>query len=209
MKKPADAEIHPLLRERWSPRAFDPKRPVPAQAMARILQAAGWAPSCFGEEPWAFVVADRHASPNDFKAALGCLAPPNAAWAQNAAVLVAVFVEANFRHNGKPNALAEYDAGAAAMSLVLQAEAEGLRAHQMAGFNKGSAHAAFDSPEEFFCRAFVALGHQAAPDSLQDDGLKARELAPRQRRPLPEFVFAGKWGRQLVFAQGRRGIRSD
>ncbi len=51
--------INDLAARRWSPRAFDAKRSVtPAQKMA-LIEAARWAPSCFGEEPWRFLTWDR------------------------------------------------------------------------------------------------------------------------------------------------------
>ena len=43
--------------------------------------------------------------------------------------------------------------------------------------------------------AAVALGsfgdHKDLPEPLQQ-----RELEPRERKPMSEFVFAGKWGQQ-------------
>ena len=54
-----EAEILPLLAERWSPRAFDAQRPVAVDDLRTCLEAARWAPSCFGDEPWRFIICDR------------------------------------------------------------------------------------------------------------------------------------------------------
>jgi hypothetical protein len=39
----------------------------------------------------------------------------------------------------------------------------------------------------------LAIGYAADPDSLPEK-LKERDLAPRPRKPLAEFVFGGEWG---------------
>ena len=56
MKKPAPTEydVHELIRERWSPRAFA-DRPVPAEILCQLLEAARWAASSFNEQPWAYL----------------------------------------------------------------------------------------------------------------------------------------------------------
>jgi hypothetical protein len=41
--------------------------------------------------------------------------------------------------------------------------------------------------------AAIALGYPGDPQSLPEK-LRQRELAPRERKPLTEFVFAGRWG---------------
>ena len=38
-----------------------------------------------------------------------------------------------------------------------------------------------------------AIGYKADPAKLPD-ALKERDLTPRQRKPLSQFVFTGKWG---------------
>ena len=60
MKKPAASAhpIHELIRERWSPRAFLDK-PVEAEKLLSVLEAARWAPSSSNEQPWYFLVARR------------------------------------------------------------------------------------------------------------------------------------------------------
>jgi hypothetical protein len=38
----------------------------------------------------------------------------------------------------------------------------------------------------------MAIGYKVDPAKLPD-ALKERDLAPRQRKPLSEFVFTGQW----------------
>lgn len=196
MKKPAAVQtpIAPLLAQRWSPRAFDETRDIDSKIVDSLCEAARWSPSCFGAQPWFFVVCDRGRDRAAWEKAVDCLAPANAVWARRAALLVAVCAAKNFAHNGKPNRHFAYDSGAAAFALVLQAESAGLRAHQMAGFDGEKARAAFSIPAECECLAFVAVGWQAKPEILEDDGLQARETAARERKPLAENFFRGAWG---------------
>ena len=43
-------------------------------------------------------------------------------------------------------------------------------------------------------------GYQGDPMRLPDN-LKERDLTPRQRKPLSQFVFAGKWGNPSELVQ--------
>ena len=56
---PTSTPIHELLTRRWSPRAFDPTRPVSREQLKVLLEAGRWAPSCNGDEPWRYLVWDR------------------------------------------------------------------------------------------------------------------------------------------------------
>lgn len=74
-----DPPIHELLAQRWSPRAIDPGRPVPDEAIRALLEAARVAPSSFNEQPWRFLVFDGR-DPEALERARSCLAAGNA-WA--------------------------------------------------------------------------------------------------------------------------------
>lgn len=53
--------IDDLLARRWSPRAFDAARHVSREQLKALLEAARWAPSCNGDEPYRYLVWDRDA----------------------------------------------------------------------------------------------------------------------------------------------------
>ena len=196
MEKPAATSrpIHDLLARRWSPRAFDSARTISRDTLTALLEAARWAPSSFGEEPWAFVVCPRD-DEESWEKAKAALVEGNRGWAQNAALLILVCANPHFSKNGKPNSNYAYDTGAAAISLVFQAEAMGLRAHQMSGFDANRAREFFHVPDEFECLAMIAVGCQSAAESLPEGRLREAESAPRSRRPLAEKFFAGEWGK--------------
>ncbi len=127
--------INDLAARRWSPRAFDASRGVlPAQVTA-LLEAARWAPSCNGDEPWRFLLWERARDPQGWQLAFDCLSENNRKWVKNVPLLLLSCAGSMFGHNGKPDRWAQHDTGMAALSLALEAVAQGLAAHQMGGFD--------------------------------------------------------------------------
>jgi nitroreductase len=188
--------IHDLLARRWSPRAIDPKRHVARDHVIVMLEAARWAPSCNGDEPWRYLAWDRFGNPDGWQRAWDCLAPGNQYWVQNAPVLLASFADSRFRDD-KPNRWGQHDTGAASENLCLQGTALGLVVHQMGGFDKDKLAAAFEVPEQFTPMAMIAVGHPGDPAVLSDKHRLA-EAAPRQRQPFGELFFDGAWGKALA-----------
>jgi len=137
IKKTIDtsASIHPIMADRYSGVSFDPERPLSLDQLRSLAEAARWAPSCFGDEPWRFLICSKQHDPAAWQKAYDSLMPGNQAWCINVPVLVLVCTDTLFKHNGNPNPFAPYDSGAAAMSMVLQATALGLMAHQMGGYS--------------------------------------------------------------------------
>jgi nitroreductase len=78
------------------------------------------------------------------------------------------------------------------MSLVLEAVALGLNAHQMGGFDAERLTATFGVPERFTPMAVIAVGFPGAPQDLPEE-FQERELAERNRRPLTDIAFSGRW----------------
>lgn len=183
-------KIHELLSARWSPRAFA-DRPVEDDKLRSLFEAARWAPSCYNDQPWRFVLTRRGVDAGHAKL-LECLVPANQAWAATAPVLVLTVASQTFRHNGQPNRWAWYDAGLAVGSLLAQATALGLVAHQMAGFDAEAARAALHVPSGNDVVAVTALGYLGHP-SVLPPGVEEKAQDKRERRALHEFVFSGDW----------------
>src|SRR5260221_10854621 len=141
---PAEASIHELIRNRWSPRAFSEKL-VPPAVLRSLFEAARWAPSSNNEQPWTFLAASRDDEEN-FDKVLGTLVEFNAGWARHAAALAIAVSKLHFA-NGTPNRNAFYDTGAASVLLTIEAVAQGLVTHQMAGFDPHKAKEVFSIPE--------------------------------------------------------------
>jgi nitroreductase len=194
MQKPAITQqaIHELLANRWSGRAYDAAQSVSKEQVVSLLEAARWAPSCFGDQPWRYVVCNKAENIQAWQAAFDCLVPGNQSWAVDAPVLLLICADTLFGHNDKPNKWAAYDTGAATENLCLQATALGLMAHQMGGFDADKARTTFNVPERYQILAMVTVGYQVAVESLSGE-VKERELAARSRKPLDELFFNGVW----------------
>jgi nitroreductase len=200
MQKPApsDFPVHDLIRERWSPRAFADK-PVPHDVLRSIFEAARWAPSSNNEQPWAYIVATKDDKEN-FEKMLSVLVEFNAGWAKSAPVLALAVARLTFAKNNTPNRNAQYDTGAASALLSVEATAHGLAVHQMAGFDPEKARQVFGIPPGWEPIAALAIGYSGDPASLPPP-LKDREIGPRTRKPIAEFVMAGQWGHTAPFAR--------
>lgn len=195
MKKPAITQvpIHELIANRWSGRAYDARKPVTRAQVIALLEAARWAPSCYGDQPWRFVVWNKDEDAVAWQAAFDALSPGNQGWVRHAPLLLLVCADSLFTHNGQPNRWAQYDTGAAAENLCLQAEALGLMAHQMGGFDAEAIRGVAAVPAQFTPMAMISVGYPADPATLVGEAAE-RELAPRKRRALGELCFAGHWG---------------
>jgi nitroreductase len=195
MKSPKEATpdhpIQEILVRRWSPYAYS-DRPVSKVDLISLFEAARWAPSSYNEQPWSYVVATKD-EPEQFERVLSCLVEPNQVWAKAAPVLALGCTSLRFTLNGKPNPAAVHDLGLAAGSLCAEATARGLYVHQMIGILPDMARAVFRIPEGVQPVTGLAIGYAADP-SAAPEKFRERDLAPRTRKPLAQFVFGGEWG---------------
>ena len=98
-----------------------------------------------------------------------------------------------FALNNKPNAAAVHDLGLASATLTLEATNRGLFVHQMIGILPDRAREVYRIPEGIQPLTGLAIGYAADPGALPEK-YRERDLAPRTRKPLAEFVFGGVWG---------------
>lgn len=199
MQKPATTQvpIHDIIANRWSGRAYDASKPVSQAHIISLLEAARWAPSCYGDQPWRFIVWDKNQDAAAWQQAFECIVPGNQAWAKDAPVFILICADTLFSQNQKPNRWGAYDTGAAAVSLCLQATSLGLMTHQMGGYDSEKARAAFNIPAQYETMAMLSVGYAANVDTL-DEEAKAREIAPRQRRDLGELFYNGTWDKPVI-----------
>jgi nitroreductase len=201
VEKPAETQypIHELLRRRWSPRDFSDRKVEP-DTLRSLLEAARWAPSSYNEQPWSFIVATKE-DQVEYGRLLSCLVEGNIQWAQRAPVLMVSVARLSFEENGKANRHAFHDVGQAVANLTVQATALGLMVHQMAGFYPEKVRELYGIPDEYEPAAGIALGYPGDPNSLPE-GLRKRELTPRERKPLTELVFTVRWGQTSPLVGG-------
>ena len=186
-----DYPIHELISKRWSPYAFA-ERAVSDDDLRSLFEAARWAASSYNEQPWSYLLAtkkDTHA----FQTLLSCLVDANQAWASAAPVLAIGCTSLQFSRNGQPNAAAVHDLGLASASLTFEATARGLSVHQMIGILPDKVRELCRIPESVQPVTALVIGYAAAPNSIPDN-LRERDLAPRGRKTVSQFVFGSEWG---------------
>ncbi|MEX0654129.1 MAG: nitroreductase family protein [Phycisphaeraceae bacterium] len=200
MEKPAtpDHAIHDLLERRWSPRAFD-ARPVEKEKLLRLFEAARWAASSFNEQPWRFIVGTKD-EPAQYEKVLSCLVEFNRNWAKGAPVVMLTVTKTAFSKNDKPNRVHQHDLGLAMGNLSVQATAEGLFLHQMAGIEQEKVREVFGVPAGYEAQTACAIGYAGDPSTLPE-AMRKDETAPRERKPLRAFVFDGTFGEAAAWVE--------
>jgi nitroreductase len=188
---PIDHRVRPIIRDRWSPRAFADE-PVDAADIDSILEAGRWAASSFNEQPWRFVVATKD-DPEAYDRALSSLNEFNQKWARTAPVLLLAFARTEFTQTGKANDHARYDVGQAVAHMALEATARDLFIHQMAGIRPEVIRETYEVPEVFEPVVGIALGHWGRPERIPED-MRDGERAERSRKSHGEIFFDGGWG---------------
>jgi nitroreductase len=177
--------LHPLLAERWSPRALDDAHRLTDAQLTALLEAARWAPSANNTQPWRFAVTHRGTS--EFDAVRDALAPGNQLWAHAASALVVVAAE-TIGPDGAPRPWAVYDAGQAVAHLSVQAQHEGLALHQLGGFDRDRIATLLDLPAAIVPLVVLAVGRRDDAADLPE-ALADREGAPRARLPLDALML--------------------
>ena len=190
-------EIHPLLSERWSPRAFDGAA-VRDHEVAALLEAARWAPSAMNHQPWRFLVgrSDETGPDTTYRGVFDSLGAANQLWAGRAPLLVAALARVE-EADGSPREVGPYELGLAVAQLTVQAHALGLHVHQMGGFSAEQLSTTFAVPAGYRPVVVLAVGRQGDAETLPD-WARERETAPRERLPLAEIAYAGSFGTPLA-----------
>lgn len=199
MSRSPDHPVAPLFVDRWSPRSFSGEA-IPDADLLIAFEAARWAPSASNGQPWRFIVArNGDAAWDNF---LPLLAPANRQWAQRASALVVIVSATQVERRGElvHNHSHSFDAGAAWANFAHQALLLGWHTHGIGGFDRDAAREKLAVPHDHAIEAVVAIGRQGTLDTLHPD-LHARET-PSPRRPLSDFVFEGRFGRNAIIQQG-------
>lgn len=198
IKKPAktQVEINEIIKNRWSPRAFDPNRRVSREQITAICEAARWAQSSMNEQPWNYIVWDRFHDESSWQKGFDCLVEWNQKWVQSAPVLMISLAKKHFP-NGKFNRHHLHDTGAASAFICLQATALGLQGHQMGGFSKEKLMEDFNLSDDYEPMSMIAIGYQSEDINVIPEDYHEEELQERERNPLGTKFFDGQWGKPL------------
>jgi nitroreductase len=185
-KAPTELDLHPLITNRWSPRAFDANEIISSEDLYAILEASRLAPSAFNEQPWRFIFGTR--GEETFNQILNGLGEFNQKWAKNSSALLLV-TGVKQRSNGDAHPSYQYDLGLAVSQGTFEAHHRGYITHQMTGFS-----------HDVMCKTFdltttepvvvIAIGKQADADILPEAMAEREKLAP-SRKPLSELILKG------------------
>jgi nitroreductase len=178
--------VHNIIQEikqRWSPRAFSLEK-IPEEDIQAIIEAACYAPSCFNEQPWRFLIASEESELNMMR---DLLTEKNQRWAKKAPVLILVIAHRYFAYNGKENRWHQFDSGTAWGYLSLEAQKRGLITHGMGGFKNQKTRDSLNISEEYEIIAVIAIGKLGNKDELEEEFKK--EEYPSTRRPIKETAW--------------------
>lgn len=186
-------QIFKAIEQRRAKRAYSEKK-VPKEIISRIMTAATYAPSCFNNQSWRFVVVT---DDEPLKRLHDTLSSGNY-WMRNAPVIVIVATKPELGCKlSDRREYAFFDCGLAVENLMLQAFNEGLYAHAIAGYDPIKVKQAFSIPEEFIVITLVAIGYPGDDKHLNE---KHRELehSPRDRKLESEVISYNIWGFETV-----------
>lgn len=181
-------QIIEIMKERHSGKSYDPSKPITIEQIYKLSRASSFTPSSYNEQPWHFIICDREITPDSYEKLLNSIVESNRKWAKDAPLLILISAKTNYTKGGKPNTFANYDTGAAAMSLSLEAVELGLMVHQLGGFDVNQIKNDFSIPEDFTPICIAVVGYELSnPETVQ----------PKIRKPLHENFFLGEWGAGL------------
>ena len=146
--------------------------------------------SAFNAQPWRYIVGVRGRSEETWDKVYSSLLEGNRGWTRHAPVLAVGLAQTHFEHNGKPNATAFHDLGAASASLALEAVHRGLAVHQMSGFRPGRVRELFGLDDTVQPFTALAIGYPLDPGDAEEEWAK-RDARTRERKPLSELIIHG------------------
>lgn len=182
----SDYPIHPLILNRWSPRAMSGEK-ISHEELMSLFEAARWAPSSYNNQPWRFLYANRETAhwPKFFD----LLIDFNKNWCIHAAVLGVILSEKIFEKTKKISITHSLDTGAAWENLALEGNSRNLVVHGMQGFDYEKAKKTLHVPDEFEVLAMFAVGKKAPKETLPEE-LQKKET-PSSRKKVSEIAFEG------------------
>jgi len=176
-----------MFTERWSSKAFSDQA-LSKDQISSLFEAAHWAPSASNRQPWLFVYATDGPDREKFNMLLN---EGNSRYAPNAGMMVLVFARM-VDDEGKKNRTAQFDTGAAWMSLALQANRMGLNTRAMGGIDLDATYDVVGiSSDKFEAICAIAVGYRGTDDDIHERMVK--ENYANDRKDVSEIAFKGTY----------------
>lgn len=151
------------------------EKPLPADAVRRIVEAAHLTGSSMNRQPWHFVVVDDRAMLQQ----IGSLASSGPYIAEAAMAVVVVMEESRF---------AVSDASRAIQSMMLTAWEEGIGSNWVGFHGLDAVKPLLDIPAEMDILAIIPFGYPT----------KSLGKGKKNRKPFDEVVHHGQFGQPLT-----------
>ncbi len=174
----------PILRElnqRKSVRTFLPTA-IEQEKLDALWAAATWAPSSRNAQEWHY-----YACMGSARERIAEVLSPGNHWALAAPLILGVVRDASIVNTVESREYGMYDVALSVMCLVVEAEHQGLRAHQMAGFSEAAFRRAFGIKDQETPVVMVAIGYEGGDGNL-DPVAQQKEQRPRVRKSISEVV---------------------
>ena len=156
-------------------------RPLPEEAVMRILQAGRWSGSAKNTQPWHFIVVQNRAT---LEALSAC--GSFASHLKGAALAVVIVTD--------PGRFGGFDSGRAAQNMMLAAWVDGIGSCIATLHEETCAHQVLGVPDEYGCHTAISFGYPLAQDPQTIEGQPRKSvLANLGRRPLSDLVHWDKW----------------
>ncbi len=184
-------EIHPLIKNRWSPRAFA-ETPISETEIKTLLEAGRWAASSNNLQPWRIIWGLEGTEVYD--RIFDCLVEFNQNWVKGAPALMLGAFKKDMKDGEKENFHALHDLGLFMGNVCTQATSMGIALHQMAGIDFKKAGKEFGFPENYHVATATAIGRfggnvETLPDDLKEEETKV----VRERQSQDTFAFNGNF----------------
>ncbi|MDP8012022.1 MAG: nitroreductase family protein [Thermoplasmata archaeon] len=178
-----------MLKEieiRRSARAFSSK-PIEEYKIKEILEAGRWAPSCFNNQPWNFIVL----KDKETEKVHDALNKGNY-WAKNAYLIIAIAAKKDSDCISNEREYYLFDSGLAVENILLESYHQGLVAHSILGFNEEIVKRNLSIPDDLRVIVLVIIGYEENLENV-DSFTREKELFPRVRKNMNEIVHWGGW----------------
>ena len=177
-------DILQFIKSRRSIRKFLDK-PVEKIHLAKILEAARWAPSAGNCQPWRFVVVTDKKKTKKFDPFF------HQPWVIKAPVVIVVlaFPEASHKRYGPDCNWYIQDCAAATQNILLMTHGLGLGAVWVGAFSKEAVRKQLEIGTQYEVFGLVCLGHYKETDGVAFESESLANDDRRQRKSLEKIAF--------------------
>ncbi|MCK4557315.1 MAG: nitroreductase family protein [Candidatus Aminicenantes bacterium] len=178
-------DVFQAIKERRAYRSIIPVE-ITEDLIKDLAGSAGFAPSCFNNQPWRFVFVH---DPEVLKSMYEALSQGNE-WAHAASLIIAVFSKKEDDCMIRDREYHQFDCGLGAGFLIMRATELGLVAHPIAGYSPKKTKEILGIPEEYQVITLIIVGKHSDEISpiLSEKQVEWEKERP-ERLAIEKFAF--------------------